>query len=73
MSSFFFNKALMNRFSNFTLMEMRLFSLPLKSSCIGPVLQLCCIVQHVASAVDAVDMASNFFIYYYLFIFIFVM
>ncbi len=70
MSSFFLNKALMNRFSNFTLMAMRFFSLPLKSSCIGPVLQLCCIVQHVASAVDAVDMAS---IFYYLFIFIFVM
>ncbi len=53
----------MNRFSNFILMAMRFFSLPLKSSCIGPVLQLCCIVQHVASAVDAVDMASIFFIY----------
>ncbi len=52
----------MNRFSNFTLMAMRFFSLPLKCSCIGPVLQLRCIVQHVASAMDAVDMASIFFI-----------
>ncbi len=55
----------MTRFRNVALMATRFFSLPLKSSCIAPVLQLCCIVQHVASDVVTVDLASVFFFFFF--------